>query len=288
MGNREAANGSESSLAVSNIAWPAEEEGAVAEMLQSLGVRNVEIAPTKVFADPTATSRTDRADYRRFWADHDISIVAFQSMLFGRADLQIFGDTGVRAETVTLLSRFIELAGNIDVGILVFGSPRNRVVPPEMDPAEARDIACDIFGKLGQVAADNNTQFCIEPNPSIYGCNFITTAAGGLDLVTAVDHRGFGLHLDAAGMTLEGDSLTESIHNAAAHLAHFHASAPNLGALEETLVDHQTAANALRDIKYSGFVSIEMRPGQPGTAPANVTHAVQIARRHYTTKEYAA
>lgn len=268
-------------LAVSNIAWPADEEIAVATTLQTLGVRFVEIAPTKVFADPTRTTKTERADYSQFWADHGITIVAFQSMLFGRADLQIFGDAAVRAETMTVLSRFIELAGALGAKTLVFGSPKNRIVPPGMGLPEAHDIAVEFFRTLGAVAIDNNTRFCIEPNPTIYDCNFVTTAAAGLDLVSDVEHPGFGLHLDIAGMTLQGDPLTESIHNAAARINHFHASAPYLGALEDTQVDHAEAARALRDINYSGYVSIEMRPGEAGTGPANIASAIKIARARY-------
>lgn len=268
-------------LAVSNIAWPADEEATVANTLLSLGINFVEIAPTKVFRDPTATSSAEQRAYSQFWADHNISIVAFQSMLFGRADLQIFGSPSVRAETAEVLSRFIELAGALEAGVLVFGSPKNRIVPTEMGLEEANDVAVDFFRALGQVATDNNTCFCIEPNPSVYDCNFITTAASGLDLVNTVDHPGFGLHLDAAGMTLQDDPLAHSIQDAASRLEHFHASAPNLGALEDSIVDHGAAANALREIHYAGYVSIEMRPGTAGTGPDNVARAVGIAREYY-------
>lgn len=121
-----------------------------------------------------------------------------------------------------------------------------------------------------------------QPNPSVSDCNFVTTAASGLDLVNTVDHPGFGLHLDVSGMPLQGDPLMDSIHDAATRLVHFHASAPYLGELEDKIVDHQAAANALFDIRYAGYVSIEMRAGVAGTGPENITHAIRIAREHYT------
>lgn len=272
-------------LAISNIAWLAVDEPAVADALQALKVRYVEIAPTKVFEDPTTTSPTERQDYVRFWADHNISLVAFQSMLFGRGDLQLFGNDAVRAETIDLLSRFIELAGAIEVGKLVFGSPKNRIVPSGMGATEANDIAIDFFRTLGQVAVDNNTMFCIEPNPSIYDCNFVTNAASGLELVKTVDHPGFKLHLDAAGMTLEGDPIARSIIAAGRYLAHFHASAPHLAALEDSVVDHRAAARALYGTRYDGFVSVEMRPGAAGTGPTNVAQAIRVARTQYASSQ---
>ena len=269
-------------IAVSNIAWAPDEETSVANALQALGVRSVEIAPTKCFSEPTTTSASERATYARFWAQRDIEIVAFQSMLFGRPELQVFGSVGTRAETIEVLSRFIELAGELGAGRLVFGSPKNRIIPEGMSALEAADLATDFFTTLGSVAVDNNTLFCVEPNPTDYGCNFITNAAAGLALVTAVDNPGFGLHLDAAGMTLAGDDVAVSIRDAGPRLAHFHASAPQLGPLENVIVDHARAARALQEIEYGGHVSIEMRPGAPGDAASDVSAAVLLARSEYS------
>lgn len=268
-------------LAVSNIAWPADEEADVAAGLREAKIDAVELAPTKIFTDPLATSAGERADYLAFWADHGIDVVAFQSMLFGRLDLTLFDDPSVTASTVDYLSRFIELAGQLGAGVLVFGSPKNRRVPEGMTPDEATAIAVEVFGKLGDVASDNGTLFCIEPNPVAYDCNFVTDAASGLELVRAVDRPGFGLHLDAAGMTLAGDDIGASIRAAGPLLRHFHASAPYLGALETEAVDHAAAAAALRDIDYSGIVSIEMRPGEPGEGTDRAVAAVELARTFY-------
>lgn len=269
-------------IAVSNIAWPADEEAEVATAMQSLGVTEVELAPTKVFTDPLATTGAERDAYVRFWADHGVSVVAFQSMLFGRLDLEVFGSAQNRAATLDYLARFIELAGQLGASRMVFGSPKNRRVPDGMSAAEAGDIATAFFGELGRIAVDNDTRFCIEPNPEAYECNFVTTAQQGLDLVRRVAHPGFGLHLDGAGMTLAGDDIGAAIVDAAGQLSHYHASAPYLGALEDTDVDHAAASAALRAIDYDGIVSIEMRPGDAGAAVARVTSAVELARRYYS------
>lgn len=268
-------------LAVSNIAWAQDEEAAVAQALAAEAVEFVEIAPTKVFHDPLSTRAQDRSRYSRFWADHGITIVAFQSMLFGRPELQLFGAADTRRELVSTLVRFVELAGQMDVGRLVFGSPKNRIVPPGMGNSEAQIIAVDVFSEIAEAAVANGTEFCIEPNPTAYECNFVTTASEGLALVEEVDHPGFGLHLDAAGMTLSGDSPSKSIENADARLRHFHASAPYLGALEDKTVAHAEAAASLASLRYDKFVSIEMRPSAEVDAAEYVVNAVTLARKHY-------
>jgi D-psicose/D-tagatose/L-ribulose 3-epimerase len=267
-------------LAVSNIAWPADEELAVAARLAQLGVRAVEIAPTRVFTDPLHVPDHELIAYLAFWADHGAKVIAFQSMLFGRMDLTLFDDAATRRATRDHLVRFLELAGRMGVEVLVFGSPKNRRVPDGIPAEEAFAIARDFFADLGEIALQNGTCLCIEPNPPAYDCTFVTTAVQGRELVDAVNHPGFGLHLDAAGMTLAGDDIAAAI-TAARALRHFHVSAPHLGAIEDKVVDHDAAAGALASIGYDRHVSIEMRPGEFGEAPARVEAAVTLARRHY-------
>ena len=268
-------------IAISNIGWHPSEEAAVAKTLQELGVRYVEIAPTKVWEDPTNVSDDQIKAYLDFWKSHGITVVAFQSMLFGRNDLTIFDDDATRATTKAHLDKFITLAGRMGAGVLVFGSPKNRRMPVNMDDDTAEHIAEAFFGALGDTATANKTTFCIEPNPEAYECNFITNAAAGRRLVADVANPGFRLHLDAAGMTLAGDDPTNAITDAKDYLQHFHISAPYLGLLEETEVPHKKLAAALRDINYQGYTSIEMRPGDEGENVERVRKAVAIAQKHY-------
>lgn len=268
-------------IAISNIGWHMSEEADVAKTLQELGVKYVEIAPTKVWEDPVSATDEQIKTYLDFWKGYGIQVVAFQSMLFGKNDLTIFDDATTRAKTKAYLDKFIALAGKMGAGVLVFGSPKNRRVPETMDDEEAETIAEEFFGSLGETATANHTSFCIEPNPTVYDCNFVTDAGQGRRLVADVANAGFGLHLDAAGMTLAGDDPKSSIVEAKNILRHFHISAPYLGSIEEKEVQHQQMANALRSIDYQGFTSIEMRPGDEGQNVERVRAAVKIAQKYY-------
>ncbi len=268
-------------IAISNIGWHPSEEADVAKTLQQLGVKYVEIAPTKVWEDPTSVSDEQIQEYLDFWKGHGIEVVAFQSMLFGKNDLTLFDDDATRAKTKETLDKFIALAGRMKAKILVFGSPKNRKVPEGMEDEEVEEIAEAFFGSLGDTATANNTSFCIEPNAPQYECNFVTTAAQGRRLVADVANAGFGLHLDAACMTMAGDDPQEIVA-AKEYLRHFHISAPFLGLVEEKEVQHQKMADALRSIDYQGFTSIEMRPGDEGENVERVRQAVAIAQKYYS------
>lgn len=269
-------------LAVSNIAWTAEEEPEAAKLLQDLGVRYVEIAPTKVWDDPLAVTDAQIKDYLDFWKRHGITVVAFQSMLFTRPDLKLFESAENRAATQECLEKFIQLAGRMGAGVLVFGSPKNRQ-RGDMPEAEAAAIAKEFFGALGDTAKQQGVRFCIEPNAPQYNCDFVTTAAAGMSLVREVANPGFGLHLDIACMTLAGDDVPASIKAAKDVMRHFHISSPMLEQVADLPeVPHRAAAEALKAIGYDKFVSIEMKPGEPGTNIGRVAEAVRFAQSVYT------
>jgi D-psicose/D-tagatose/L-ribulose 3-epimerase len=268
-------------LAVSSIAWTNDEEAAVAEKLRELGMKYVELAPTKRWENPTNASQAEADEYRNFWQSYGIEIIAFQSMLFSRPDLKIFEDEENRAKTLEYLKRFIGLAGKMGAGIMVFGSPKNRQ-RSEMLQHEANEVAKAFFATLGKRAQEENVKFCIEPNPTEYACDFVTNAQQGIDFVNLVSNPGFGLHLDIAGMTLAGDDIVKSITDASGVLQHFHISSPFLEQVEDRAdVRHREAAKTLRDINYQNYVSIEMRPGEIGENVARVEKAVRFAQEIY-------
>jgi D-psicose/D-tagatose/L-ribulose 3-epimerase len=268
-------------LAVSNIAWTNNEELEVAKKLQQLGVKKVEIAPTKRWEDPTKATPEEIQEYVAWWAQFDIEVVAFQSMLFARPDLKLFEGESLRDEAQRYMTEFLRLAGDMGAKRLVFGSPKNRQ-RGELPIVEADATAVDFFAKLGEAATTYATMLCIEPNAPQYNCDYITTAAEGAALVRQIGSTGIGLHLDTACMALAGDDLGESIRANADILEHFHVSAPMLDRVyERNDVDYKAAAQALRDINYDKVISIEMRPGEEGQNVARVEEAVRFVQTNF-------
>jgi sugar phosphate isomerase/epimerase len=242
-------------LAVSNIAWPAEADERVAELLVRKGVRAVEVAPGKIRPNAADITPGDAADYRRSWELRGVRIVAMQALLFGRLDLTVFGEAAVRGRTLAHLTHLIAVAEMLGARVLVFGSPKNRLVGT-MPADEARAIAVEFFGRLGEEAARRGGVFCIEPNPAPYGGDFVTTVAEAVELVRAVNHPGFAVHLDAGGMALGNDLDPATI--ARSRPRHFHVSEPHLQPVPAT-APHAFLAGQLHGMGYDGYCSIEMR-----------------------------
>lgn len=250
-------------LAISSIAWTPAEDEVAATALAELGIGAIEIAPTVRWPTPLTVSEAEAAAYRGWWAARDIEIVAMQSLLYGRPDLALFGPVEGRAAMIEYLGGICRLAGWLGATRLVFGSPGNRRAG-DRSAAERDDIAVEFFRAVGARAEVAGTVLCIEANPAEYGCDWVRSVTEAAALVRAVDHPGFGLHLDAGGMLLHGDSFGE----VAAAIAdpgalHFHASDPQLAPLGEgdsaSPRWHADLAAGLRHAGYRGVVSLEMR-----------------------------
>lgn len=265
-------------LAVSNIAWEPREDGAVAELLRRHGVGGVEIAPTKWREHPLDATPSDIAAYRRYWEDAGLPIVALQSLLFGHPEMQLFDSGPARQAMLDYLRRMIDLGADLGASALVFGSPKNRR-RGSMPFGDAMQIARDFLRELGETARARDVLFCVEANPPSYGCDFITTTAEAVELCNLVGDESVRVNIDLGGMTIEREDARQAIRAAAPLLGHVHASEPHLAELGAA--DHETAAHALSEIEYAGWVSIEMRAVEGRDNVAAVERAVLRAKGAY-------
>ena len=267
-------------LAFSNLAWPATDDGTALPELRASGFDALEVAPTRLWPDPLERSAEDVAAARAVVEAAGLRIVALQSLLFQRPDLQLFGDAEARQGLFDHLLGMAELASQLGATRLVFGSPGNRR-RGELSVEQADEIAVELFGRLGAAAADRGVSFCIEANPVDYKCDYLTDAVASTAFVRAVDSAGVRLHLDTACMAMAGDDAGERIRAGADVLAHVHASAPQLGAVGPGgLVDHEVVAAALREIDYTGHVSVEML-AQTDDVLGSVRRTADYVRKTY-------
>jgi D-psicose/D-tagatose/L-ribulose 3-epimerase len=238
------------------------------------------VAPTRLWNDPLAQDDDAVAAVRAEIEDAGLRVVALQSLLFQRPELQLFGDAESRRGLHDHLVGMADLASRMGATRLVFGSPGNRR-RGDLSLEQADEIAVKAFSRLGAVAADLGVCFCIEANPVDYNCDYLTDAVASTAFVRAVDSPGVRLHLDTACMALAGDDAGERIRDGADVLVHVHASAPQLGAvLPGGPVDHAVVADALRAVEYDGHVSVEMLQ-QPEDVTGAVRRTAEFVRKTY-------
>jgi len=273
-------------LAFSAMGWTPGLDDDAAAILKAAGFAAVELLPTRIWPDLASVAPQDADAERIRWARRGCPIVALQALLFGRSDLVLFGDGAQLDEFSRFMGNVLQLGARLGARVLVFGAPRNRI-RGSIPWSDAFERAAEVFRRLGDMADRLGTCLCIEPNPGLYGADFVTNASEGLALVRAVDSGGFGLHLDTACMTLADDNLGNAIKSAIDELRHFHVSEPHLGpvGVENSTIRHRDAADALIESRYRGYVSVEMLATTDDPL-ANLAVAAEFTARVYGVEDY--
>lgn len=265
-------------LSISNIAWPSEEDKLYLSYIKRWGASGVEIAPSRIWLDPVASSMEERKAFKYLVSSYGMEIHAMQALLYNRRDLGLFRGREIEKETIEYLKGLCKLASDLGISVLVFGSPDNREIG-DILLKEAFERAAIFFSKIAPTARDLGVCICIEPlRPQ--ETDFITTAEEGLQLVEMVNNQGFGLHLDAKAIAEQGGNYLEIFKRVYHRLRHFHINDPGLVEVNSTrLVDHFSIGKALKASGYDRYVSIEMR-----TLPdyySVINRSLQIAKEVY-------
>ena len=262
-------------LSFSNIAWELSGEPAAADFLRKHGIDSVDIAPGKYFPDIGLVTQAESLRVRDWWRDRDIEVLGMQALLFGVSGLNLFGDVASRTALLERLIAVARVAGWMGARYLVFGSPKNRD-RGELNMGQAIDIAVPFFRTLGDRAVEHGVQFCLEPNPVRYACNFMTTTEECAGVVRSVGHPGIQLHLDAGTMAVNHEDPADLVARHHDVVGYVHASEPDLVPVVDGAI-HQSLGRALAVHLPSISVSIEMRNAE---LPM-LGHAIGGIRRLY-------
>ncbi len=245
-------------LAISNIAWTKKEDSAVYELMRNNGFTGLEIAPSRVWDNPYEQTDDNIDKFNKDLENNNLEVVAFQSLLFGHPEFAIFQDESTRVATINHLKNNILLAGKLKAKALIFGSPKNRIIG-NLASEKAEEIAISFFRELGEFAVKNRTCFCIEPNPAIYGGDFILSTQEAIELVKKVNSEGFKLNIDLGTITANNEDLEGTLMAALPFAGHIHISEPFLEKIDKNKNKHRKIKEILSNQGYDLALSIEMK-----------------------------
>lgn len=256
-------------FAASNIAWTPDERLDAYALLAGKGAAGLEIAPALFLhasADPFAPTAAEIAAAKAEIADHGLSLVSMQSLLFGVEGAAMFEGPEARARFTAGMERAIDLAGALGLRNLVFGSPRQRVRPEGMSPEAAAETAAAILRPLADRAADKGCVIAMEFNPAAYGTNWLNRSIEALDFAGFADHPAITVNFDVGAMHMNEafDGIEEALEAAAPLISHLHVSEPLLAPAPARAEDAARVLAALARIGYSRAVSIEMKRDEAG------------------------
>jgi sugar phosphate isomerase/epimerase len=240
------------------------------------GYDGVELAPFTLADDAQTISPERRASVRAAAAAQGVQITGLHWLLVKPAGLHLHSrDVAVRERTAAYAEALVDLCADLGGEVLVWGSPQQRWVDSDDTWLAAFERTVAVLQRVGTHAAERGITIAFEPLAPKDNCNFINTVGEGVLLVEAVSSPAVRLHLDTKAMSSEGRPVADTIRlEGGNHLAYFHANDPNLrgpGMGDENFVP---ILQALNEVGYDGWVSVEVFDFDP---PVEETARTSIA-----------
>ena len=237
--------------------------GDTCRFLKKSGYDGVEVAPFTLAPRITDVTRERRSELRKLAVDAGIEIIGLHWLLAGTQGLYLTSpDEGVRSATAEYIVRLAEAARDLGGDLMVFGSPKQRSLLPGVSRQQAFDWAAALFRQVMPQVADYGITICMEPLSSAE-TDFINTCAEASELIDAVGHANFALHLDVKAMYSESTPVTELIRTYGPIAHHFHANDANRRGPGFGDVDFVPIFEALRKSGYNRWVSVEVFDYKP-------------------------
>ena len=267
-------------IAISNIAWDISEDEAIGQLLRTYGINAIDVAPGKYFPNPFNASDDDISRVRHKWAERGVEIIGMQSLLFGTTGLNVFGSPQSREAMLDHLKAVCRIGGGLGATYLVFGSPRNRD-RSGLDDQQVFEVAVPFFQELGAIAQLAGVQICLEPNPTHYGANFMTTCDETAQVVREVAHPAIKMQFDTGALALNGEDPDEVLRRYSLLIGHVHLSEPDLVPLGDGTTNHPKMSAAIRNYLTPDVLTIETLASVNEAPLISIKRSLEVAIKHY-------
>jgi sugar phosphate isomerase/epimerase len=233
--------------------------GTVAE----LGYTGLEVAPFTLAPRITDVTAARRSELRRQAETVGLKILGLHWLLAKTEGFYLTSaDPAVRNRTGDYLADLARATADLGGDVMVLGSPLQRNVPAGTTTDEADALAADTLSHCLPALEAGGVFLCLEPlTPA--ETNYMNTAADGVALIRRLGHPFVKLHLDVKAMAAEGEPTPAVIRANREFLKHFHANDPNLRGPGFGDVKFEPIFQALRDVDYAGWVSVEVFDYRP-------------------------
>ena len=246
-------------FAICNETFDGWDHARVCRLVAQLGYQGLELAPYTLAPLITEVSGQTRLTLRKQAEDNGLVLLGLHWLLAKTEGFHITApDASVRHATAQYLADLARCCRDLGGDVLVLGSPAQRRIPSGYTLAQASDFAVDTLGCRALPAiADAGVTLCLEPLTTQV-TDFLTTCEEGDKLVDRLAHPACMLHLDVKAMSSESFPIPELIRRHASRIGHFHANDPNKRGPGFGKTDFVPIFQALHDIRYGGWVSVEM------------------------------
>lgn len=252
--------------------------GRTIDYVKQVGYDGLEIAPFTLAQYVTDIPASRRREIVARAKAADLDILGIHWVLVGPDGMYLtHPDKSVRDRTAQYLIDLAHFCGDVGGRIMVFGSPKQRNVMDGVTYQQACDYAAEVFDAAMPTFAERGVTLCMEPLATTE-TNFCKNAAETVALIERINHPNFQLLLDTKAMTEEPEGRPATIRKYAKYLKHYHANDANLEGPGFGDVDFAPIFQALRDIHFNGYASVEVFKFDPGPE-AIATRSLEYMKR---------
>jgi sugar phosphate isomerase/epimerase len=241
--------------------WPFDKAFAFA---RDCGYTGIEIAPFTIATNVREISAARRAEVRRQAEDAGLEVLGLHWLLAKTTGFHLTSpDPAVRRATAGYVADLARCCRELGGWVLVFGSPMQRNLPAGVTHEQGMEFAAEVFRSVVPVLEETEVTLAIEPLGPAEG-NFLNRSADGARLAEMVGSPFCRLHLDCKAMSSEPEPIPDIVRRHRDMLVHFHANDANKLGPGFGEIDFHPIFEALGQIDYQGWVSVEVFDYSPG------------------------
>ncbi len=226
----------------------------------AVGYAGLELAPFTLSDEPHLMIAQERAAIRRAAADAGVAITGLHWLLLTPKGLSITSpDDAMRARTIEVMRRLVELCADLGGSVLVHGSPGQRTVAAGETRETAAARAQDAFARVAEDAQRAGVVYCIEPLATAE-TPVINTIAEAAAIVDAVGSPALRTMIDcSAAARMESGPLAAVVDRwlPTGRIAHVQVNDPIRRGPGEGEVAFAPVLAALKRNGYAGVVAVE-------------------------------
>ncbi|HEX2890803.1 sugar phosphate isomerase/epimerase family protein [Vineibacter terrae] len=236
---------------------PFEQQCALAA---ALGYAGLEVAPFTLGEAAWTAPAGERAAWRRALADSGVAVSGLHWLLVSPAGLSITsGDKATWDRTVDILRRLIDLCSELGGAYLVHGSPAQRRVGDQADPAAAAARGEAAWAAIADDARRAGVVYCIEPL-SRPEADFVNTLGEAAAIVQRIGSPALRTMVDTlAAASMEPEPVADALRRwlPTGMVAHIQLNDRNRRGPGQGDDRFAPVLRALKDGGYGGWVAME-------------------------------
>jgi protein FrlC len=249
--------------------YPLEE---VIRRLARIGYDGIEIGAAAPHAFPDYLSAERRREIKRVLDGEGLKVSSMLPAPGGGAGYNVASpDAPERAAAIDMYKKVADLCGEWGSPVLlyvagwqVFGTPRRQ----------AWDWTQAALGEVADHAAGQGVTVCVEPTSA--DSNLIDSCDDMIELMDAVNRPNVGAMFDTYHTLYRNEVPADYVYRLGERLKHIHLADVNREPPGSGVVDYVSLIQALRDVKYAGYLTMEIGFNRRNVEPDDMARRAHV------------